>query len=177
MPVTLGGTCSPVEYGDPFDAMGGGSYVGHFSGRHKDLLGWLGSARKANLSGTDDVTLTPMETASGIKTAVVTVSSGRSYWLEYRTATGKDKGFPVGGQGVQVRLVASAVGDGGPNLLDQRPGDVSYDDFDSVTLPGGSSWTSPENIRITVGSLTATQAPVRAIPSRRFNSGISSRPN
>ncbi len=157
-PTTLVGSCSASEYGDPFDAMGGGSYVGHFSGRHKDLLHWLGSGRKQDVTSGGFI-LTPLETPSGLK-AVQIPTSGRSYWVEYRVATGKDKSLPPGATGVQVRLVDSRIGDGGPLLLDQRPGDGGYDDFESVSLPAGSSWVSPDGVRISVTSVTGTTAEV-----------------
>lgn len=109
------------------------------------------------------VTLTPFETASGVKAGIVTVSSTWHYWVEYRTPVGKDKNLPPGAVGVQVRLVASAIGDGGPLLLDARVADGGYDAFDTVTLPAGSSWTAPENIRISVGTVTSSGAVVTAL--------------
>jgi hypothetical protein len=56
--VTLAASgCESVEYGDPFDAMGSSSYVGHFSAAQKDQLGWLGSGvGVANLASYPTVT-------------------------------------------------------------------------------------------------------------------------
>ena len=158
-PVTLGGSCSQAEYGDDFDAMGGGSYVGQFSGRQKRLLGWIGGTRYQAVTGSTSLTLTPYESGSALKAASVVVGS-RTYWLEYRTAAGVDKGFPQGGQGLQIRMVQSGLGDPGPNALDLRPGDSGWDDFESVSMPVLSSWTSPDNVRFRVGTATTSGLPV-----------------
>ena len=147
--ITLGGACSQSEYGDDFDAMGGGSYVGQFSGRQKKILGWVNN-RYQSVSSSTTVTLSPFETPAGLKTVSV-VAGTRTYWLENRTATGIDKGFPSGAQGLQVRMVQTGLGDPGPNALDLRPNDGGYDDFESVALTPSTSWTSPEHVRITAG--------------------------
>ena len=39
--VTMGGSCTSIDYGDGFDVMGGGSGPTHFNAVQKDLLGWL----------------------------------------------------------------------------------------------------------------------------------------
>ena len=156
--LTLGGACNQVEYGDDFDAMGGGSYVGHFSGRQKKLLGWVNNRYQA-VSSSTTVTLTPYETPAGLKTVAV-AAGNRTYWLEYRTAAGVDKSFPAGAQGLQVRMVQTGLGDPGPNALDLRPNDSGWDDFESVSLPPSTSWTTPEHVRLSAGTATASGLPV-----------------
>jgi hypothetical protein len=171
-PVTLVGTtttattgaCNDVEYGDAFDAMGSSFHTGHFAGPYKDKLGWLGSRKVFFSSESPTLTLTPMETSSGTKTGIVRVSATRAYWVELRTATGQDSTFRTGAIGVQVRLVDAGMGGTDSYLLDLQPTSTesSWGSDEVVVLPAGSSWTTPEGARITVGSVTATTATVTA---------------
>jgi hypothetical protein len=88
--LSIPANCVADEYGDPFDSMGGGSYVGHFSARQKQILAWLGYKQMAS---TDSVDLSPIEGTTGTRAAKVTVSASRSYWLEYRAGVGEDSDF------------------------------------------------------------------------------------
>jgi hypothetical protein len=95
----------------------------------------------------------------------VKVSAKKSYWVELRTGSGADAKLPALLQGVQVRYQKGRR----TQLLDMMPGSgEGFDDrgeyfteFDRATLPEGSSWTSPEGVRITVDSETPTQAEVK----------------
>ena len=147
--------CSSFEYGDDFDAMGGSNLVGHFSGPHKQLLGWLDAGGRKTMAANDSATLSPLETAGGLEVAEVRASSARAYWLELRTAAGLDSDFRPGALGVQLRVTDAAVGQGTPHLLDALPLDEA-----SVVLPPQSSWTTPEGARISVGEVTATSAQI-----------------
>jgi hypothetical protein len=154
------GTCAWSDYGDTFDAMGNSGYVGHFSASQKDLLGWL-AGRTADLSAGGDATLAPVASdAAGITAAKVAVSGGRTYWLEYRQAMDFDAWLPSAAtDGILVHVTdASISGDSGSHLIDVRPDDgVSTT---TATLGSGASWTSPEGVRFTVGTVTAAGAAV-----------------
>jgi methionine-rich copper-binding protein CopC len=168
----VGGTgCAFSDYGDTFDAMGSSGYVGNFNASQKSLLGWF-AGRSVDLSGGGSATLAPMgQTSLGVSGASVTVSSSRTYWLEYRQPTGADAGLPLEGtNGVLVHLrddafLGSAAGwpyeDSGSALLDVRPADGA--NWWTATLPSGQSWTTPEGVTITVGALTPTGAQVTVV--------------
>src|SRR3954470_11975745 len=156
--VSLGGSCSSSEYGDNYDAMGGASFVGHYSAPQKAKLGWLPS-RIHTYSASGTATITPMETAAGVKAGKIPAGT-RNYWVEYRTAQGQDKGFASGGLGVLVHLADPRIYDGGNQLLDMRP---RAGGADTVSLPLGGSWTSPEQIRITYKSANTSGAQVGVI--------------
>src|SRR3954447_4996956 len=158
--VSLGGPsqCSSSEYGDNCDAMGGASFVGHYSAPQKAKLGWLPS-RVHTYSASGTATITPMETAAGVKAGKIPAGT-RNYWVEYRTAQGQDKGFASGGLGVLVHLADPRIYDGGNQLLDMRP---RAGGADTVSLPLGGSWTSPEQIRITYKSANTSGAQVGVI--------------
>ena len=146
--------CAFDEYGDPFDAMGSSSLVGHFSAYQKDLLGWLGGSRVATLTTGGSATLPPIEnTTAGTLVARINVSATRTYWLEYRQAIGFDSSLPSGAiDGVLVHMYDSTVVSGGPELLDMRPGPGTTVDFANAALPFNTVWKSPDNWQITVGA-------------------------
>lgn len=89
--VTLGGTCTKSEYGDPFEIMGNQRAM-HFNAAHKDDLGYLpaGTVRTQKL-GVMTYTLQPLQTA-GAQVYAVKIQAGatRQYWVEYRQAVGFD---------------------------------------------------------------------------------------
>lgn len=158
----LSGSCTFSDYGDPYDAMGSSGNVGHFSGPAKTILGWMGSGRTVDLTAGGSTTLLPMAVDSaGVRAAVVTASSSRKYWLEYRQAVDFDGWLPASGtDGVLVHVEGSGCdgGDTGACLIDVRPGDGI--DVTTSTLRSGQSWTSPEGFTFTVGSVSSTGASV-----------------
>jgi hypothetical protein len=164
--VTWGPRCRVIEYGDEIDAMGN-LRPGHFNGFYKSRLGWL--QRGAIVRSTRTVTLRPAETIGpGLK--AVPVRAGRAtYWLEYRTRAGYDRSMPAGTNGVQIRFQR------GPRTqqLDAGPGSApGFRDFVDAHLPAGSSWTSPQNIRIAV----LRQRPFEATVAIKFRAGAAKAP-
>jgi hypothetical protein len=152
---TWSSRCSVSEYGDEIDSMGN-RRSGHFNAYYKSRLGWL--SRWATVRSTKTVRLTPYEKGGrGLKAARV-VARGATYWLEYRAGSGADRGLTKGTAGVQIRYQTR---DGRTELLDAGPGTtVGYYDFADPHLPAGSSWTTPQNVRITVTGQTPRAATV-----------------
>jgi hypothetical protein len=84
-------------------------------------------------------------------------SGSATFWIEYRTRTGFDKAMMPGTAGVQIRYQAGDQ----TQLLDAGPGTtVGFYDFADGHLPPGSSWTTPQRVRIKVTSQSATGATV-----------------
>ena len=92
-------------------------------------------------------------------------AGGATYWLEYRTRTGVDREMLPGTAGVQIRYQAGDQ----TQLLDAGPGSTTgYYDFADGHLPAGSSWTTPQNVRITVTRQTPSSGHRRdQVPRRR----------
>ena len=170
--VTQGGRCGGQEYGDLWDAMGISSRP--YSVGVLQRLGWAGRTTTTTRSGS--FTLRDAEdSGKGLQALRVKVSRKASYWLEYHTtdvASEKQPGsFPVSGTpGLQIRL---DVGKKSMQLLDAAPGNpdehLAYPDPDLVnpTLPPGSSFTTPQNVRITLQSQDAVSAKVRVSFGKR----------
>lgn len=153
--VTLGGSCTRSEYGDPFDAMGQSGYVAHFSGPHKDVAGWMDGRVRRMSSSSATFTLAPFERSSTSPVAAVVngPSVTRRYWLEYRQPVGYDGRLPAGATGgLLVRLDDELVGPG-PYLLDMSPGDGS---FGTAVLGPGKTWTAPDGVRLSVGAMSSS---------------------
>ena len=131
-------------------------------------LGWAGKVVTATKSGT--WRLADAEASgSGIQGVRVKVSKRVSYWLEYHTtdeASEKQPGtFEVKGTpGLQIRL---DTGRKSLQILDAAPGnphDSLYfpdPDLANATLPAGSSFTTPQGVRITLVSQDAGGATVQ----------------
>ena len=170
--ITQGGRCSGQEYGDVWDAMGISSRP--YSVGVLQRLGWAGRTTTATRSGT--WTLRDAEdSGKGFQALRVKVSRKVSYWLEYHTtdvAIEKQPGsFAVSGTpGLQIRL---DVGKKSMQLLDAAPGNpdanLFYPDPDlaNPTLPPGSSFTTPQRVRITLLSQDSSAAKVRVSFGRR----------
>ena len=147
--VPLSATCTRTEYGDTFDAMGDGfAGVGHFNAAQKDRLGWL-AGRSATYASDASFVLAPYDTGAALSSAAVDVA-GRRYWLELRRPRGEDAwlgNFPTAVDGVLVHTAGSP----GTDLLDLRAGTAGHQD---AALAAGSSWLTPEGLRITVREQT-----------------------
>ncbi len=154
MIVTWSSNCLVLEYGDVTDTMGS-RWSGHYNAYSKSRLGWL--QRSTTATSTRTLTLAPYETTGpGVK-AIRLRAGSATYWLEYRRGTGADSGIAAGAAGVQIRLQAAG---GRTQVLDASPESYGYDDFIDTHLPAGSSWTTPQRVRITVTSQTSSGATV-----------------
>ena len=154
--VPQAGKCYTEEYGDMWDAMGISSQ--QYSVPVLRRLGWAG--RIASAAKSDTWTLRDAaHSGRGIQ-ALRVPSGGSTYWLEYRTdphAMTKSPGtFAVTGvPGLQIRLDTGARS---LRILDAAPGNpdanLTYPDPDLVNpaLPEGSSFTTPQKVRITLES-------------------------
>ncbi|MDX6273820.1 MAG: hypothetical protein QOJ92_1030 [Frankiales bacterium] len=155
----LTGSCSSDEYGDDYDAMGGSGAVGHFNVIEKAKLAWV-SGKVYTYTGSSTYTIAPIETTGGVKGAKAT-GPVRTYWIEYRTKVGQDNDFSAGGLGLLIHTTGTpGIGDGGSNLLDLQKGGVDSWDGAAVSLTKGSSWTSPDSVRITFVSSNSAGAQV-----------------
>ena len=164
--VTYSRTCRGREYGDPYDAMGRSGYAAHFSGYRKARAGWLSGSRKRDLGSSAATTfsLPPFEKPSTRPLVVVAHSPtvpGRSYWLEYRRPVGMDARLPSGATGgVLVHLVERNR----PGvLLDGTPRDAS---MSTAVVRAGTTWTSPDRVKIAVGAISSTGARVTVTGAR-----------
>ncbi len=96
--VTIATNCptNRPEYGDPWDIMGNVSSR-HANAWQKNDAGWVADTAVAtHRSGTATYTLSPLELPGGALYAVqIPAAYHRTYWLEYRTATGFDAGLPT----------------------------------------------------------------------------------
>lgn len=164
--VTLGGSCAASEYGDPFDAMGQSGFVGHFSGPHKEDVGWLEGNRKRILTTSSATfTLPPFEKPATSPVVAVANSPvpGRRYWMEYRQPIGFDAKLPAGGtSGLMIHLEDQSIGLG-PYLLDLSPSDGT---IGHAVLTSGRSWTAPDGVRFSVGSVSSTGVTVTVSGAR-----------
>ena len=164
--ITQGPKCSSQEYGDLWDTMGISSRP--YSVAVLQRLGWAGKVVTATGSGT--WRLADAEASgSGVQGVRVKVSKRVSYWLEYHTtdeASEKQPGtFEVKGTpGLQIRL---DTGRKSLQILDAAPGNPDASlyfpdpDLANATLPAGSSFTTPQGVRITLVSQDAGGATVQ----------------
>ena len=146
-------SCSLVERGDPFDAMGVLGGLGHFNAAHKKALGWL-EGRIADIGPGETATLTPYVSGFGLRAAAVKAGEGE-FVFEYRRAEGFDS-FLTRWPGATRGVLVHAMPDG-PNtwtyLLDGQPdGDIS-----SPALHAGQTVWLP-GVQVRVDSVSPSQA-------------------
>ncbi len=98
----------------------------HFLAWHKYRLGWLNAAQLTCLDSPRQaqVTLTPLETAGGMKAVVVRTTSSQAYVVEARRKLGLDGNLCK--EGVLVYTVDSQVDNaGGPIVVQRAAADVA----------------------------------------------------
>lgn len=154
--------CTIVEYGDPYDIMGG-VYgptsikfpTAQYAAERKTWMGWIDPTQVVTMnngSAEQDVTLTPQEwSSSGIKLLRIQRSQYEYLTVEFRQPTMEDgvtlnsdgkmflQRFPTVFQGA---LLGQAAGSGGVTLLVDATPTPTNDPAD-VTLPVGQSLTDP----------------------------------
>lgn len=74
------GTCTVVEYGDPYDTMGSGS--GDFNAYEKFRIGWTTNVARPVAAG--DFAIAAIERPATAPQALVVTSARSEYWLDYR---------------------------------------------------------------------------------------------
>jgi hypothetical protein len=154
--VTLSGTCTPIAYGDPFNAMGSGD--GSFSAIQQNDLGWLtGRLVDVPVAG-GTFTIEPLESDAVAPQVLRLGDSGGTLWIEYRQPIGVDSGLSAASAGVLIRRQLPDLGTKSL-LLDLNPATSS--DFGDARLPVGTPWTNPfSGATITVTSATAAGATI-----------------
>ena len=168
--VTLGGSCSSIEYGDTLDIMGTGA--NHFNAPQKERLGWLGWGASppitdASLSGT--YTLSPYETeAAGAKALRIPRAAGGALYVELRRPVGFDADL-AGNSNVENGVVVHwAAGPDDIYLLDMTPASSAWWDpalavgqtFIDAALTITPLWVNGTGagVAVTVGEIPCTAA-------------------
>ncbi|SFL85839.1 hypothetical protein [Geodermatophilus ruber] len=135
------GACGVTGYGDWYDVMGiSWQQLGSLNAAHAARLGVLPAGTAPTVAAgapPTQVTLAPVGARTGTRALRLTDPAGRTYWLEYRTATGRDGWLGTAGNwrglqsGVQLRL----AGDGADTslLLDPTPSGSAQWSADGAT--------------------------------------------
>lgn len=161
--VSVGGSCSTLNYGDFFDVMGGGNGPTHFNAVQKDLLGWLdygASPPVTDVVASGSYTIDPLETP-GINPKALRIQTALGDWLyvELRRPFGFDSYISTNANVMSGVLVHYF--DGGPNgvyLLDMTPATSSWSD-PALTV-GTTFQDSAGNVSITPTGVSGTNATV-----------------
>jgi MYXO-CTERM domain-containing protein len=142
--------CTHVEYGDPYDPMGGG--CAHMNMVQKTFMGWAKECNVVRATADGTFNLLPVELpCNGTQALRFPTYDGRDYWLEYRAPMGFDSHL----EGVLVHVAGEVAGNGpSPYIIRLSP---------SWFLPEGESYTDPEGlVTFTVVSLHDTHAVISA---------------
>ncbi len=135
--VSMSNNCQNVEYGDPYDVMGGWITTGayHYGNAHKSYLDLVPRTDIKEISSSGIYTLYPAE-LSGSGTHAIRIpyfdasfAKNNFYYLEYRQPHGWDK---IGesdavANGISVRIASSGdYGDGYSYLIDTTPETMTF---------------------------------------------------
>lgn len=160
--------CDEMEYGDSLDIMGPSSP------RDLPMLSTPQALRHGLLPpsaavktghGTTSVTLKPLSGLEGTRAAVVTdLKTNVTYWVEYRTPTGRDSSNPTG-QDSGVRVLRTTPWSGSV-VLDTTPTGALDN---RVALSVGRTFTTyGSRIKITTESADASGAVVKIFNSSQL---------
>jgi chitodextrinase len=157
--VTLGGTCTADEYGDPFTVMGSASTY-HHNNWHRAQFGWL-AATTVTTSGT--YSLAPAETSSSAVPRLLRIARGNGTYLnlEFRQPGGTFETFSSGSavaNGVSVRIAPETTSLVQSQLLDATPATTTFSD--SALAAGLSLTDATANVTITTVSASPAGASV-----------------
>ena len=126
--------CSHIEYGDPYDPMGGG--CGHINAVQKGFMGWLEGCNYVNGSESGTYNIAPLELpCNGTQALRIPTTDGRWYYLEYRQPIGE---FDQSLSGGVIAHVAGDINNFGPSpyILDLGLGGLMQEG-DTFSDPGG----------------------------------------
>lgn len=164
--VPLSENCEHVEYGDPYDPMGGG--CGHINVVQKGYMGWFDDCNvvETTMSGTYNLLPTELP-CNGTQALRFPMSDGRYFYLEYRQRIGEFDG-PSGFDGV-IAHVAGEFNQGSPRpyILDTL-GATS-----NGLMHEGDSYTDPGN---TVTFTVLEENDTHAVVDVQFTDGGSGSP-
>jgi PKD domain/Peptidase M66 len=177
---SVAGTGSSVEYGDPFDVMGGGPAVtGHYHAQGKAKLNWLTASQwtDATASGSntyriyreDDPATTG--TTRGVR-ATKSSSTSEYYWINYKPAFSTNPHMTRGAyinwqRSGETRCwlldftpATSGVTQDAPLDLGRTYADATAGVYITPLATGGSGADSYLDVRVNVGSFSGNTAPV-----------------
>src|SRR5829696_296969 len=167
--------CRTVAYRDLYDVMGGSwGRLGSLTAPQADRINLLPAAQTRSLTVHDapgTTTLAPLSGRTGTRAVRLTDAEGVDYWLEYRTASGRDEWLGTGEDarrldaGVLLRR-AGAMPDTSV-LLDGTPGPAAGWDADyQAALPVGVAVpVSGGDFSILVQGVTAAGAVLTVTPT------------
>ena len=153
--------CSVVEYGYPWDVMAASATdgAGSLSSVQAHRIGLLGGNDLVDLlDGSATVTLQPMSRLSGLRAVrVVDPKTGTTYFIEYRTRSGRDyKLYENVPNGVRVLQVdTTAYEQRGSVVLDATPSGSASDLTRQVPV-GGTFRSYGGGVTVTVREAGAT---------------------
>jgi fibronectin type 3 domain-containing protein len=139
----LAGTCTSVEYGDPFSVMGSGD-TEQFPAFHKGELGWLAPTSTYTVTATTTVTVAPSEVTTAAPQLIRIPRTSDALYVDFRQPFGSyfdtfTPGSPPA-MGVMIRRGPLAYNETQPALIDTTPQTPTYYD---AALTVGSSLTDP----------------------------------
>ncbi len=192
---TVIGNGTAVEYGNPFDHMGGASssFDAHFGARQKNYLDWLVDAdvRKIGADGQvlQRISAFDAKAATGFKAiAVDRAGTTNDYWIEYRGAYADTNNSMR--DGVVLNWGPYAISNAKPLLLDNTPATGSKDDSTVLigrtfsdtaagihitpVLRGTDAVTSVRwiDVQVNRGAFTGNQKPTVAVSATNLNPAV-----
>jgi hypothetical protein len=169
------GSCRTAAYRDLYDVMGASwAQLGSLNAAQAARLGVLGATQQQALTVREPaatVTLAPLSGSTGTRALRLTDADGVDYWLEYRTATGRDAW--LAGPANDYRLETGVLlrrAEGLPDtsvLLDATPAAAAgWDDDLQAALPIGAPVpVSGGDFSVVVRSVSAAGAVVSVTPA------------
>ncbi|MEX5719524.1 reprolysin-like metallopeptidase, partial [Geodermatophilus maliterrae] len=167
-----GGTCRTAAYRDFYDVMGvSWDRIGSLTAAQAARLGVLPAAAAQTVpagSGARTVTLAPLGGGSGTRAVRLTDAEGTDYWLEHRTAVGRDAWLASDNRyrlDSGVLLHREGALPDTSLLLDGTPSPAAGwdDDLQTALQPGVPVSVAGGELTVTVDAVTAAGATVTVV--------------
>jgi Gametolysin peptidase M11 len=186
IPVSIGGSCSLEEYGDPFDIMGASER--HTSNWNKARLGWLSDSNRLDVTSSGTYPLAAQEAVTPDAQLIrVPRGDGLFYYVELRQPFGSFfDNFALADpavRGLTLRLAPDYGSTDKSELIDTTP---ATDTFQDAPLAPGRTFADPQHriwivnsgivggtarVEVSVGEAPKATPRTRPARSRRPHAG------
>lgn len=154
-------TSDDVQYGDPYDVMGGAPELRQMNAVHRRAIGILPADAINVIGQLGAYTLQAIEGSAGVRALEIPFGGGRSYSIELRRPFGFDAFAPTDPAVTGVLIHRDAwSGDDLHTLLVNASAATSGDWRDAPLRVGGTFTDAPHGIAVTLLSLSASGATV-----------------
>ena len=151
----LGENCTEIEYGNPYDIMGGGNFSLHPNAAIKKLLNWIEYPQLLNITSSGTYRINMLEYSNGFQAAKIKnptfVDDNIEYFVERRVGSGFDRtlnylGLAPNQNGLFLNRYDRDANTFSTSFLVDTTASIDgwYSDVEDATIRGNATFTDTE---------------------------------